>query len=274
MITLPGRFKFLALTLSAFSCVVFAQQPQPFEEPPSPTVPYKFNSGDVISADVMNDLFGKISNVTDAFRNNKELVGTWSCTTYASNSSCSVPGFAPTGNGVLQAKSQNVSFTCNSEGTSCQQTFSTFWPGSCNTNSVSLTSSYEVVGNMLASPMGIYSIQKLSPISFNWNIAGSLPPQTFTVCKKVTNPPSIPTNLTGVVAGKSVTLTWTNAATDQTNFVVTRKDSLKGSYSERGNPTVTTFSETLGTGTYWYRVRAINANGSSLASNEVVIRVD
>ena len=46
------------------------------------SIPYTFQDGQVISADTMNDLFGRIKMSNEGFANISDLDGAWSCTTY------------------------------------------------------------------------------------------------------------------------------------------------------------------------------------------------
>lgn len=101
--------------------------------------------------------------------------------------------------------------------------------------------------------------------------------------------PNAPTGLIAVTvnAGR-VDLHWTDNSLDETGFSVERAPDIgglePGTYAAIGpNPTVPgtattgarTYSDTtvMGSQGYWYRVRAVNASGSSLPSNEVGIRM-
>ena len=46
------------------------------------SVPYTFQDGQVISADTMNDLFGRIKMSNEGFSSVNDLNGAWSCITY------------------------------------------------------------------------------------------------------------------------------------------------------------------------------------------------
>ena len=74
-------------------------------------------------------------------------------------------------------------------------------------------------------------------------------------------------------ATDSVTLTWTEGDATEINYDVKRKDSAEGTYTSIGTPTVETYVDATATAgkTYWYRVFAINTNGTSLGSNVVNI---
>ena len=78
-----------------------------------------------------------------------------------------------------------------------------------------------------------------------------------------------------VTAGSaaSVTLSWTAGDNTDVNFDIRRKDSSEGAFTSLGTSTESSYVDTtVVTGkTYWFRIFAINDNGTSLGSN--VIRI-
>jgi hypothetical protein len=90
-------------------------------------------------------------------------------------------------------------------------------------------------------------------------------------------PLGAPADLAAAVAGRTVTLRWTDRATGEAGVHVERRSSSKGgTWSRVGSvgPDVTTFTETVGRGTYRYRVQSFDATGrTSPYSNEVEVRV-
>ena len=52
------------------------------------TIPLTFNQGDVISASVFNQLLANVNNVVNGFSSGADIAGTWSCTTYSAQGSC------------------------------------------------------------------------------------------------------------------------------------------------------------------------------------------
>jgi hypothetical protein len=76
-----------------------------------------------------------------------------------------------------------------------------------------------------------------------------------------------------VGSSASVTLTWTAGDATEINYDVKRKDSAEGTYTSVGTPTAESYVDTtVVTGkTYWYRVFAINTNGTSLGTNVINI---
>jgi hypothetical protein len=84
--------------------------------------------------------------------------------------------------------------------------------------------------------------------------------------------PTAPTNLTASVSGLFVTLSWGASANSPTQYIL-----LAGSAPGQTSITVplsantTTFSASAGAGTYYARVVAVNADGTSAPSNEVTV---
>lgn len=86
-----------------------------------------------------------------------------------------------------------------------------------------------------------------------------------------------PSNLAATPMGSVIALTWTDNSSDETSFVIERKDP-NTRYTDIGrvgaNVTNYTDNTALRNVTYTYRVRASNATGDSVASNEAMARLD
>ena len=233
------------------------------------TIPVTFAEGDVVSASVMNSLMTRINDVQQGFTSSEDIVGTWACTTYSAQGACTSL-FTTTGGGVLDKATQNITFTCANG--SCSFTAASFWPASCQSNQVPKTHAYELNSNMMATSIGVNSVQKINPNKFFWNVVSSLPPLTYVICEK-NNQVSAPADaVTATVSGTSVALTWTDQSTDETGFKVQYKTSAKGSWTTATTTAANTTSYTLSgltAGTYWIRVVAKNTNGDSMSSSEV-----
>ena len=83
--------------------------------------------------------------------------------------------------------------------------------------------------------------------------------------------PSAPTNLTATVSGLAVTLSWAASANSPTHYVVqagAAPGQTSATYHVGG---ATTLSGSAGAGTYYVRVVAVNADGTSAPSNEVTV---
>ena len=89
--------------------------------------------------------------------------------------------------------------------------------------------------------------------------------------------PEAPTALSASVAGDvnaaTVSLSWTINGSNATGGVVKRKLALAGSWSTLGTPSTGSYSDSdiALNNSYWYRVFATNANGTSVGSNVVKV---
>jgi hypothetical protein len=255
-------------------------------------VPYTFEDGQVISADVMNDIFGKLKNTTVGFENTNELVGTWACTQYD----------VPAGPGGGTAGFPSANFTLNAttgiyEGTStwtfaasgANTTLSTTNflvggmlstannTGTCASNtgnthydySVYLAEGYLLLGSKVllagcTSTATALQIQKVSPYKFKFPTGTG-----FGICVKQNQPPAIPSGLT--ISGGA--LNWTDNSSDETAFIVMKK-SPGGAWTDLAtiSANTTTYTDSSASTGDKYRVRSQNNNGNSLGSNVVRIQ--
>jgi hypothetical protein len=102
---------------------------------------------------------------------------------------------------------------------------------------------------------------------------------TYVVNLTVGSAPSAPSNLAGTVTpdvvSSSVNLTWTDNASNETQFIVERQAGT-GVWAQRGTAlaNATTFTDTgVAAGSFNYRVSAKNATGTSPASNVAAVTV-
>lgn len=89
-------------------------------------------------------------------------------------------------------------------------------------------------------------------------------------------PPAAPTNLSASASGKTVTVRWTDASTNEDGFYIERAAKAKNpSFTRVGEmgANVTTFAQTVTAGQWLYRAQAFNANGVSGYSNQATVRV-
>ena len=84
--------------------------------------------------------------------------------------------------------------------------------------------------------------------------------------------PNPPTALSASLSGSSVSLSWTASEGGATSYTVKAKTSISGTYSDVvTNNSGTTYTDTLSSGTKWYRVFAVDSNGTSIGSNVVSV---
>ena len=97
----------------------------------------------------------------------------------------------------------------------------------------------------------------------------------WTVCNKTDIPPDAPLNLYVTLAAisgstnKKASLIWDAGDSTQANYDVQRKNTVDGTFTSIATPTDTNYADTTVTwnNTYWYRVFAVNADGTSYGSN-------
>jgi fibronectin type 3 domain-containing protein/lysophospholipase L1-like esterase len=85
-------------------------------------------------------------------------------------------------------------------------------------------------------------------------------------------PPAAPSGLGAVLNGGQINLSWTDASSDEAGFRIERKTGGNGTYAQIADLTAgtQTYSDAniLGGNTYYYRVYAYNAGGSSAFTDE------
>jgi predicted phage tail protein len=89
-------------------------------------------------------------------------------------------------------------------------------------------------------------------------------------------PPAAPAALRSEVSGSTVTLAWIAAAGNPTSYVIeagSRPGATDAAQSDTGSPSTSMIATGVGAGTYFVRVRARNACGTSGPSNEMTVVV-
>lgn len=231
------------------------------------TIPIKFKEGDVISASVINTLLSRLNDVQKGFTANSDLNGSWSCTTHSSVQN-SDPRCVE--DGLLYKKTGVMTFNSETDSWSYAGNGGADGPQSCG--SFYSSGTYEVRANrlILANDVwtNVYPLTRANPNVFRWDGANA----SIIECSKMATPPEPVNDLTAVVSGNSVALTWTDQSTDETGFIVQRKISAEGIWTDIATTmeNVNTYNNTsLINGTYWYRVIATNSNGDAISSSEV-----
>ncbi len=259
----------------------------PYEEVYCSPEQININPGDVISADVLNEILTRINNLqTGGIESEQDLVGEWSCTSTCRFGACREEGGIWNGywknEDGIYVVSQTISISSESPdkirlrypynlGQSFQETgeqdcFARVKNGKIFvTNSSTDTSDYENT----CWNTGTFDIEMVSNQCFRMeNINDSV-----TSCKKINIPPSSPLSLKVSLSGSSASLSWQKGDDRQTGFSVKRKQSIEGEFEE----IVTTNSDSfldnsISSGnTYWYRVFATNEYGEGTGSNVVTI---
>lgn len=240
--------------------------------------PHQFNPGDVMSADILNDLFGNIKKSVAAV-NEEDLVGEWQCDSYlhitAYDESVDSTQSWEVGSEQLYATLRST-LTFSDDGDGTYSVSSSSPNPFLEVRSDAVNSSFEVKSNILffhmfsGDPTGVlYEIRKISDttvVLFPSLSDSNLEAVLF--CDLQNLPPVNPKQLTATLSGSTVSLTWTDESDDEDNFKILRRDTMTGEFAEIGTATSASYTDTLTSdGKYWYRVVATNANGDSLGSN-------
>jgi hypothetical protein len=257
-------------------------------------IPLTFRQGDVLSAEILNTLFGRLNDVTLGFQTVDDLEGTWSCTMAESKNSgnchpgtmsVSTPWSLVLDGGTVgyYSASTNVTFTKQSRLETSISSSAVL--GGCGAyRSNNLVPNPALYTGVMARPNSLFfdvpagstyqpnrmDITKLSPTSFR---ATNDVDSSVIECRKINIPPTPPTALVATLSGSSVSLTWDDQSTDETGFKVQTKNSVGGSWvTLTTTPAdVQSYTAVAATGNNWYRVLATNANGDSITSNEILV---
>ena len=246
----------------------------------------RLNEGDVISAEVFNDILDRIelSLITPT---STDLLGTWDVvqTTTANGclgngGSCATSGYGTVVDSIYKQRTDTVTFTDDGDGTFSLQTtnYCAFIQGPGNSN---CNLSYAMVdGRLLVTYDGgnyAYVVDKISPTRILLSVwaTGSQSFSTIRLDKK-SLAPNPPTNFTATLQSgttPNVTFSWTASEGGADSYTIKSKDSATGTFSDlqTGITNIGSFSDSLTSGTRWYRVFAIDSNGTSIGSNVVSV---
>lgn len=245
----------------------------------------RFKEGDTISADVLNDILDRMELALKT-TTSSDLLGTWDLvqTTCAGNGglgNCTeiagTTGFTDDKDNLYKQRTDTVTFSDDGDGTYSlsQNNYCAFVRS--GTGNSSCTISYAVVdGRFIFNSSGFtaYNLQRVSNTRYllAMNASGS---GSFNVIRidKQSQPPKAPKELAIAVASGKATLTWTAGDNTETGYDVQRKASVGGDYASLATPTTETYEDSsiVKGNSYWYRVFATNANGTSIGSNIIQI---
>jgi hypothetical protein len=241
-------------------------------------IPYTFKDGQVISADTLNDLFDQIKQGTRGYTSESELNGTWACKTYdpapigmrttgMANMNYSIDADS----GILAV---NQTWTFSNSGTAL--TMDKVKIGGVNANNtgacpISITAfnySAKLIestlmllgsGGCIGGTGEALAITRVSPTKFRATTTNNV-----IVCTAATQPPSAPSDVTATVSSGGVALTWTVNGGNPTSYSILKKSN--GSFSQVGTSSSNSYTDTSGASGDLYRVKAINSDGTSIAS--------
>lgn len=244
----------------------------------------RFNGGDTISADVLNDILDRIE-LALITPKSSDFVGTWDIlqtTTKAgclgNGATCTLSGRQTPVDSLYSQRTDSVTFSNDGDGTFSLSTSSycPFLQGAqnspCNIPFAVIDGRFLIDG----SDWGLYAynVQKISASRFILSVwaTGS---SSFNLLQldKESLPPKPPKSLAIALTSLKASLTWTAGDTSQTSYAIKRKSSVAASFSDLGTSTTESYEDTtiVKGNNYWYRVFADDSDGTSLGSN--VIRI-
>ena len=100
------------------SSLLYSEEPS--EKPRSHVSGNQFQPGDIISADILNELFERLNDLQVGFSSPKELVGTWSCDSFQPSVSIdrAVEGWTLSEDGMyMSLTGSTITFSDNGDGT-------------------------------------------------------------------------------------------------------------------------------------------------------------
>jgi len=242
----------------------------------------RLKEGDVISADVFNDILDRLESSLKSI-SESDLVGTWDLVqTVCRFGSVSCSGSANTGfqsaiDNLYSQRTDTITISDDGDGTySAQQTnFCSLTDGGGNVDNPCSRNIAIVDGRLIhnggSSPIAI-AIKKISDTRYV--LSRNIGNHNFNIIRldKKNIAPNPPTALSATLSGGSVSLSWTASEGGATSYTLKAKSSETGIYSDViTNNSGTTYTDTLSSGTKWYRVFAVNSDGMSTGSNVVSV---
>lgn len=246
------------------------------------SIPYTFQDGQVISADTMNDLFGRIKMSNEGFASTSDLDGEWSCTTYDFSGQAPTSGmpnaqFATDSATGFQAITQTWTF---SNGSLSMDKLHLGGVAANNTGGCSGQTSYRYAVNIIPPFLAltgnqgctngngyVLAVKRTSAYKFTAPLD-----QTVMTCTAINQPPSPPSGLTAAVANGGVALSWTDNGGNPSSYSVLKKSNGQYSAITTVIAGTTTYTDSSGSAGDLYRVKSVNTNGSSLASQAAIAK--
>lgn len=252
-------------------------------------------AGDVISADVFNDILDRIE-LTLKEITPSEMVGSWSvqwktCVNGGPGNCNGLDvgiGWSDSVDNLYKSRSDTWVIESDGDGTysvSMQKCFAgavngTYFNDTCSAR-LAVDSGILLLGTISGEGVtldpqhsSMYNIKRVSDSRFSvWRLnSGSNSFVSFTLDKNA-QPPEPPSSLSAVFDSGSVVLSWTENDENVISYSILSKDDALDDFTELDSSTIASYTDVLPSGTSrWYRVFAVNADGASIGSN--VIKVD
>ena len=240
-----------------------------------------FNQGDVLSSEVFSEIIDKINNNISGV-SQSELNASWSCKTILDRGLGTNNSYSEDANGFY-TQTQTLTFTEvdsiksrviyeNNLGQGSSQTPAQDCTVSLISNKIKFTNTTGT-GNTGSCQWnnGTFGIIKKSSACFEMGHIND----SISICNKTDVAPNAPLNLfvslisTQGTINKKASLIWEAGDSAQANYDVQRKNTASGTFVSIATPTDTNYADTTITwnNSYWYRVFAVNTDGTSYGSN-------
>lgn len=253
----------------------------------------KFKPGDIISADVLNELFASVSRIVSP-PDMSDMVGTWQCTKVMIYN----PGYdtmfqhyqTPDANGLWRtlqvplviADSGNGKYTWDSGSTYNAFNYGGDGDACAGHGKISLYGGKLAITWPRCGPypdqIDIFKVRRLSDtrIEIDAGGGGGGINSVLLICDKQNASPTSPSELSATENNKTISLAWSDNSSTETGFKILRKDKLTDDFAAIATSPAnsTTFQDTVPkSGSYWYRIKATNDYGDSDGSNVILIEV-
>lgn len=252
-------------------------------------------AGDVISADVFNDILDRIELTLKEITPN-EMVGSWSvqwktCVNGGPGNCSGLDvgtGWGDSVDNLYKSRTDTWVVESDGDGTysvSMQKCFAgvvsgAYFNDACSAR-LAVDSGILLLGTLTGAGVildsqhsSMYNIKRVSDSRFSvWRLnSGSNSFVSFTL-DRLAQPPEAPSSLAATLDSGSVALTWIENDENVTSYSIRSKDDALDDFTELNTSSTASFTDVLEAGaSRWYRVFAINADGTSIGSN--VIKVD
>lgn len=239
---------------------------------------HRVKPGDVISADMINELFDRISEFRKTITE-EDLIGVWKGTAYTTHDGGGQYWSYESSNAVAVLYDVEISFTRLPNGAMQMQTSA---PNPFYVDSASAVTRFVAVreGMLFMGHSGAYRpriIDRISPtrIRLLQTIASAAfienPGPSFAISLDRQNiTPKKPKLLSAKDEPTGVELTWLDQSGNETGFNILRRHGLGGTYQTVGTviSNTTSFVDTSTSSGYsWYRITSTNTYGESVGSN-------
>ena len=245
---------------------------------------HTFAAGDVISADMMNEVFARISAVESAVEMS-DILGTWECNSLVNRATSCNASWTNNSDSLFQSMGSTTLTIVDDGDASYSYSTSSPSPLRCNI-SIANTGSIAIQNNLLF--MSDPAIQLYPRLISETRFTASLPalsgfvnPYTMSLeCDKQQVAPTNPTAFAVATTNLSNVLTWTDNSSDESGFKVYKKTTVAGAWTliDAGagltvSTNIVTYTDTVSAaGDNWYRVKANHVtNGDSIGSKVIKV---